>query len=108
MDSNVQEKLLAYIKTKIEENISEGETALPPGLHDYFWGFPKEVLPKLRSLADSFLKTEPENGAAAVILAIVACVEGDSEYESHVEKAMMLAPKDPCMNLHLLRARHTL
>ena len=107
MDSNVQEKLLAYIKTKIEENISEEETALPPGLHDYISRFPKDMLSKLRTLAESSLETGPNNGAAVILLAIVVYGESDSEYESHVEKAMMLAPKDPCMNLHLLRARYT-
>lgn len=107
MDVETQEKLLGYLKEKIEEGVKNGETALPPGLHDYISRFPKDMLSKLRTLAESSLETDPNNTAAAILLAIVVYGESDSEYESHVEKAMMLAPKDPCMNLHLLRARHT-
>ena len=107
MDVETQEKLLDYLKEKIEEGVTNGETALPPGLHDYISRFPKDMLSKLRTLAESSLETDPNNAAAAILLAIVVYGESDSEYELHVEKAMMLAPKDPCLNLHLLRARHT-
>ena len=99
IDEEMQEKLLSYFKMKIEEGVSDGVTALPPGLHDYFWRFPEEMLPKLRALAEGFLATDPENAAATIILAIVACAENDSEYQSHIETVMRLVPKDPCMNL---------
>ena len=56
MNEETQEKLLAYLKTKIEAGVSDGQTALPPGLHDYFWRFPKEMLPRLRTLAESVLE----------------------------------------------------
>lgn len=95
MDEEMQEKILDYLKDKIKEGVTDGQTALPPGLHDYFWRFPEEMLPKLRALAEGFLKTEPNNGAAAIILSIVACAEDDSEYLSHIENAMRLVPEDP-------------
>ncbi len=99
LDEEMQENLLTYLKEKIEVGVTDGQTALPPGLHDYFWRFQKEMLPKLRVLAESFLKTDPNNGAAAIILAIVACAEGDSQYLSHIENGMRLVPEDPGMNL---------
>jgi peroxiredoxin/tetratricopeptide (TPR) repeat protein len=102
MDTDVQEKLLAYFKTKIEIGVSDGQTALHPNLYDYIPRFPKEMLSKLRVLANSVLETNPDNGAAVIVLAIVIYQPDDSEYESLVEKAMVLAPKDPALILHLL------
>ena len=103
MDKETQEKLFAYLKAKIEERVSDGQTALPPGLHDYFWRFPKEMLSKLRTLAESVLETDTNNGAASIILAIAAATDmGRDESLPFVEKALVLAPKDPCMNLHLI------
>ena len=103
MDEATQEKLLAYLKTKIEKGVSDGQTALSPGLHDYFWRFPKEMLPKLRTLAEGFLETDSDNGAAAIILAIAAVTDMNrDERLPFVEKALALVPKDPCINLLLI------
>ncbi len=99
LDEETQEKLLAYIKTKIEEGVSDGVTTLPPGIHNYFWRFPKEMLPKLRALADSFLKSDPKNGAAALLCTIVEISDWDLKNDPHVDESMSLIPKDPCMNL---------
>ncbi len=103
LNEETQEKLLNYFKTKIEEGIVDGETALPPSLSDYFWRFPKEMLPKIRLLADTFLDSEPENGAAVLLLTYVAYTEMNfSEAFPFVEKAITLLPKDPGLNLLLL------
>ena len=69
IDEETQEKLLAYFKTKVEARVSGGQTALPPGLHDYFWRFSEEMLSKLRMLAEGVLETDPDNGAASIIWA---------------------------------------
>ncbi len=110
MDEGTQEKLFVYLKEKIEEGVTNGETALPPTLSDYFWRFSEEMLPKFRSLAESFLDTDPDNGPAASLLAIVAYTEmGFNEVLPFVEKALTLLPKDPGLNLLLIkeyRRRH--
>lgn len=103
MDEETQEKLLDNFKTKIEAGITDGETALPPSLTDYLWRFPKEMLPKLRSLAEDFLDTDPDNGPAAVLLATVAYTDlGSKESLPFVEKALTLAQKDPCLNMLMI------
>ena len=48
IDGETQEKLIAYFKTKIEEGVSDGQTALPPGLHNYFWRFSEERCIRLK------------------------------------------------------------
>ncbi len=106
IDEEMQEKILTYLKEKIEEGVTDGETALPPGLHDYAWRIPKEVLPKLRSLANSFLETDPENAAAHMILTIVAGQERDHEHQAHLEKLVRLVPKDPGTNLIIIHEFH--
>ncbi|MDE0484760.1 MAG: TlpA disulfide reductase family protein [Candidatus Poribacteria bacterium] len=106
MDEEMQEKYLVYLKEKIEEGVTNGQTALPPGLHDYFWRFPKEMLPKLRKLAEGFLDTDPENPPATIILTIVAGEERDSEYQTHLETLMRLIPKDPGANLIIINEFH--
>lgn len=109
IDHETQEKLLAYFKTKIEEGASDGQTALPPGLHDYFWRFSEETLSKLRMLAEGVLETAPDNDAATALLAMIASTCRDSEYELLLEEAVALVPKDPCMNLFVIdqyRASH--
>ncbi len=110
IDEEMQEKLIAYFKTKIEEGITDGESALPPTLSDYFWRFPKEMLPKLRTLAESFLNTDLDNGPASVLLATVAYTEmGFNKVLPFVEKALTLLPKDLGLNLLLIkeyRRRH--
>lgn len=102
IDAETQEKLLAYFKTKIEAGVSDGQTALPPGLHDYFWRFSEDMLPKLRMLAEDVLETDPDNDAATALLAMIASTCRDSEYQSLLEKAVALVPKDPCMNLFVI------
>ncbi|MDE0484759.1 MAG: TlpA disulfide reductase family protein [Candidatus Poribacteria bacterium] len=103
IDEEMQEKLIAYFKTKIEEGITDGESALPPTLSDYFWRFPKEMLPKLRLLAESFLDTNPDNGPASVLLATVVYTEiGSIESLPFVGRALKLVPKDPCLNLLII------
>ena len=100
IDNETEKKLLAYFKTKIEEGVSDGQTALPPGFHDYYSRFSEEMQPKLRMLAEAVLETDPDNGGAAIILAIAAV--RDMNYKEslpYVEKALTLVPKDPCINL---------
>ena len=75
MDAEMQEKLLAYFKEKIEEGVTDGETALPPTLSDYFWRFPKEMLTKIRSLAGNFLDTDPDDPAAVSLMTYVTYTE---------------------------------
>ncbi len=104
MDAGMQDKLLAYLKTKIEEGVTNGETALPPSLLDYLWRFPQGMLPKLQSLAESFLDTDPDNGPTSVLLATVAYTEmGFNEALPFVEKALTLLPKDTGLNLLLIK-----
>ena len=107
IDAETQEKLVAYFKTKIEEGVSDGQTALPPGLHDYFWRFSEEMLPKLKTLAESILETDPDNDAATAFLAMVTAACRDSEYQLFLEKARELAPKDPCVNLFFINEYRT-
>lgn len=102
INEETQEKFLAYFKTKIEEGVSDDQTALPPGLHDYFWRFSEDMLPKLRMLAEDVLETDPDNDAATVFLAMIAATCWDSEYELLLEKAVELVPKDPCINLFVI------
>jgi len=103
IDKETQGNLLAYFKTKVEAGISDGQTALPPGFHDYYWRFSEEMQPKLRMLAEAVLETDPDNSGASIILAIAAA--RDMNYDESlpfVEKALTLVPKDPCINLHLI------
>jgi len=103
IDEDTQKKLLAYLKTKIEEGVSDGQTALPPGFHDYYWRFSEEMQPKLRMLAEEVLETDPDNGGASIILAIAASRDMNrDESLPFVERALALVPKDPCINLHLI------
>lgn len=106
MDEETQEEFLTYLKEKIEEGVVDGVTALPPGLHDYFWRFPEEMLSKLRALAESFLATDPDNAAALMILTIVAGEERDSEHQTHLQTLMRLVPKDPGTNLIIINEFH--
>ena len=99
MDEEMQDKLLDYLKEKIQQGITNGETAIPPGLHNYFWRFPLEMLPKTRELTDTFLKSDPENGTAALLRTIVEISDWDAKNDPHVDESMSLVPNDPCMNL---------
>lgn len=102
IDAETQEKLLAYFKTEIEEGTSDGQTVLPPGLHDYFWRFSEEMRSKLKVLAEGILETDPNNDGATVFLAMVTAACRDPEYQLFLEKAMGLVPKDPCVNLFFI------
>ena len=102
IDEDTQEELLAYFKIKVEARVSGGQTALPPGLHDYFWRFSEEMLSKLKTLAEEVLETDPDNGAATALFAMIASTCRESEYQLLLEKAGALISKDPCMNLFLI------
>lgn len=103
IDTETQEKLLAYFKTKIEEGVSDGQTVLPPGFYDYYWRFSEDMQPKLKMLAEGVLETDPDNGGASIILAIAALSDMNrNESLPFVEKALALVPKDPCINLCLI------
>ncbi|MYG00341.1 redoxin domain-containing protein [Candidatus Poribacteria bacterium] len=106
IEEHMQEKLLAYLKQKIEEGVVDGVTTLPPRLYDYFWRFPKEMLTKLRELAEGFLENDPDNACATIILTIVAGWERDPEYLMHRENMRRLAPKDPGVNLLIINEFH--
>ncbi len=102
MDKEIQENLLAYLKEKIEEGVTNGETALPPGLHNYFWRFTEEILPKIQTLADGFLKTDSDNSAASMMLTLVERADWKSERPSFVDSITPSMLKDPCINLAII------
>ncbi len=68
--SDVQEKLIDFFKSKIDEGVSDGKTSLPPDLTVYIYRFPKEMRWILRVYAEGALESQPDNGAAAKFLAI--------------------------------------
>ncbi|MDE0316190.1 MAG: TlpA disulfide reductase family protein [Candidatus Poribacteria bacterium] len=102
MDEEMQEKLLVYLKEKIEVGLTNGQTALPPGLHNYFWRFTEEILPKIQTLADGFLKTDSDNSAASIILTLVKRADWESQRPSLLDINMESIPNDPCMNLAII------
>ena len=99
IDEETQEKLLVYFKEKIEEGVINGETALPPGLHDYLWRLPKKMLPKVRELTDSFLQSDSKNAAAALLRTIVEISDWDAKNDPHIDDTFSLIPNDPGMSL---------
>ena len=99
IDEETQEKLLVYFKEKIEEGVINGETALPPGLHDYLWRLPKKMLPQVRELTDSFLQSDSKNAAAALLRTIVEISDWDAKNDPHIDDTFSLIPNDPGMNL---------
>ena len=98
IELEVQEKLIAYFKAKIDASVSEGLTSLPERLPSYVHRFPEEMLRAIKSHAENVLKTAPNNGAAAKFLAIEAFPKVDTQTSSEktplLEKAMALVPKD--------------
>lgn len=102
MDEETQEKLLDYLKEKIEEGVTNGETALPPGLHNYFWRFTEEILPKIQTLVEGFLKTDSDNSAASLILTLVERADWESQRPSLLDINIESIPNDPCMNLAII------
>ena len=99
MDDELQDKFLTYLREKIEEGITDGETTLPPGLHNYFWRFPLEILPKTRELIDSVLKSDPKNGVATLLHTLVEISDWEAKNDPHIDESMRPIPNDPCMNL---------
>ncbi len=99
IDEETQEKLLVYFKEKIEEGVINGETALPPGLHDYLWRLPKKMLPQVRDLTDSFLQSDSKNAPAALLRTIVEISDWDAKNDPHIEDTFSLIPNDPGMSL---------
>lgn len=98
LESEVQEKLINYFKSKIDASVSEGLTSLPKRLPSYVHRFPEEMLRAIKAHAENVLEADPNNGAAAKFLAIQAFPKIDTqtfpEKTPIVEKAMVLAPKD--------------
>lgn len=98
--SDVQEKLVAYFKAKIDAGVIDGETRLPPDLiwNEYVWRLPEAMCQQLQEHAENALETDPDNGAAAKFLAIALAgwsydIPPD-EYWTFSEKATLLLPND--------------
>ena len=102
MDDELQDKFLTYLREKIEDGITDGETTLPPGLHNYFWRFPVEILPKTRELTDSVLKSDPKNGVAALLRTLVEISDWEAKNDPHIDESRRPIPNDPCMNLAVI------
>ena len=102
MDEDKQEQLLVYLKEKLEEGVMKGETALPPGLHNYFWRFTEEILPKIQTLAEDILKSDQDNSAASMIVTLVKRADWESQRPSILNMNMKEISNDPCMNLAML------
>ncbi len=93
----VQNQLLKYFKTRIEEGVTDGLTTLPSELSEYVALFPKAIHLELREFAEEMLEKQPENGAAAKVLAII--VEKNENLlqlgNPFLEQAVQLVPNDP-------------
>ena len=98
IEPEVQKKLIADFKAKIDASISEGLTSLPERLPSYVHRFPEEMLRAIKSHAENVLEADPNNGAAAKFLAVEAFHKVNAQISSEayplLEKAMGLAPKD--------------
>ena len=86
----LQEQLLTYFKTRIEEGVVDGQAKLPADLSEYIPRFPKYLRIELREFAEEVLEMQPNNGTAAKLLAFI--VE-DKEYP-FLEQAIDLLPND--------------
>ena len=102
MDEETQNRFLDYLKEKIEEGATNGETALPPGLHNYFWRFTEEILPRIQELVDGILKTDPNNSAASLVQTLLKLADWESHYLSFMDMNLDSIPYDPCMNLAII------
>ena len=111
IELEVQEKLIAYFKAKIDANVSEGLTSLPERLPNYVHRFPEEMLREIKSYAENVLKVTPNNGAAAKFLAVETFHKVNDQFSSQkyslLEKAMVLAPKDFEILFFRVRNIHT-
>ena len=98
IEPEVQEKLIADFKAKIDASVSEGLTSLPERLPSYVHRFPEEMLRAIKSHAENVLETDANNGAAAKFLAVAAFHKVNTQISSEayplLEKAMVLAPND--------------
>ncbi len=79
-----------YFKTRIEKSVVDGQTRLPLQLPEYVPNFPEAMLLELREFAEEVLENQPENGAAAKILAIIV-KKSESPF---LEQAIELSPND--------------
>lgn len=102
MDEETQNRFLDYLQEKIEEGVTNGETALPPGLHNYFWRFTEEILPKIQKLVDGILKTDPNNRAASLVQTLLKLADWESQYLSLMGINLDSIPNDPCMNFAII------
>ena len=68
-----QEALTVYLKAKIDAGVVNGKTSLPPNLvwYGYAWNFPEVLREDLYDHAQEVLESNPDNGAAAKLAAIV-------------------------------------
>lgn len=98
LESEVQEKLVNYFKSKIDASVSEGLTSLPERLPSYVHRFPEEMLRVIKAHAENVLEADPNNGAAAKFLAVEAFHKVNAQISSEktpiLEKTMVLVPKD--------------
>lgn len=96
----LQKKLIAYFKAKIDAGVSDGKTVLPLDLMEYVDRFPERMRQELREYAVRALEIHPDNGAAAKFLAVgLTGLPGDyvvppDEFWTFVENAMTLLPND--------------
>lgn len=95
-----QAALSAYLEAKIDAGVVNGKTSLPPNLvwSEFVWSFPEALRKDLYAHAEGVLESDPDNGAAAKIAAIVLAgtpydVPHDGFWDV-VEKAMLLLPND--------------
>ncbi len=97
---DVQEKVITYIKAKIDAGVSNGKTSLPSDLMEYIYRFSEEMRQRLREYVENVLEKDPNNGAAAKFLAIETLQQPAdvpipiSPKHPLLEKAMILVPND--------------
>lgn len=95
-----QTELSDYLKAKIDAGVVSGETSLPPNLvwYEFVGSFPQALREDLYEHAQGVLESNPDNGAAAKLAAIVLAgtawdIPQDGFWDV-VEKAMLLLPND--------------
>ena len=95
-----QAALSDYLKAKIDAGVVNGETSLPLNLvwHEFVGSFPEALREDLYEHAQQVLESNPDNGAAAKLAAIVLAgtawdIPQDGFWDV-VEKAMVLLPSD--------------
>lgn len=95
-----QTALSDYLKAKVDAGVVNGETSLPPNLvwYEFVGSFPGTLREDLYEHAQEVLESNPNNGAAAKLAAIVLAgtawnIPQDGFWDV-VEKAMILLPND--------------